>query len=450
MKKIMFFVGIIAFISSCSPKISTTITKQHPPLTSQEKVLIFGLQDPQPRDAEILGIVRIGNAMTSKDCDLYTILPKAMTEARKIGGNALKITEHIPNSNACHQITASILKLDYPEEHTIETIPHNANYALLHLFRPNGLGTLLTYDLFLDTSIIARSGNNWRETVKFETEGEYVLWGRTEQTASLPLNIKHGNEYYVRSSIGQGIFVGRPALTLMDNNFGRIEFQSITTKTNYSMAGDTLNKLEKSTFPRFRFAISGGWGYRTASLHKDLDVYQRNYVQKLKSGFQFDLSASYFFFEQFGVGLKYSDFFTNYEEDNWSLNLPGGSTPYGVLKTETRTTFVGPTFAWRIFDKQKRNCFVFDVGFGYMGYREKRSVNSEGLRLDATTVGTYLGVGYDLWLSAATSLGFQFAAIGGSYSRYTVTSGGIKTSHSLETGNFEGIGRIELSVGLRF
>jgi hypothetical protein len=386
------------------------------------------------------------------NCDLYTIIPQAMTEARKIGGNALKITQHIPNSNGCHQITASILKLDYPEDYQIETISEDANYALLHLFRPNGAGHAITYDLFLDTMLIARSENNWRETVKVETEGQYTLSGRTQQTIRLPLNIKFGNEYYVRSWIIPGFLMGNPMLLLMDNSFGRLEFQSITTKTNYSIAGDTLNPLTKSTFPRFRFSANIGFGYRTASPHEDLDVYQKDFYNKSRSGLQFDLGATYFFSEWIGVGLKYSDFFASHSDDGWEFTPPsylgGGPTQYGRLSTKARTTFIGPTFSYRLFDKQKKNCFVTDFGIGWMGFQQEMGITSH-VMTNATTAGVYWRLGYDVWMSAKTSLGFQFAFVGGSFSRFTQTYQGFKQNIKLDEGS-EDIGRIELSVGLRF
>jgi len=451
MKNFITFVGIAVLIASCAPKISTSITRQYPPLSPHEEVIVFGMQDPQPRDAEVLGIVRIGSPTTSISCDLYTILSLAMTEARKIGGNALNITEHIPNSNGCHQITATILKLDYPEEHSITTISENANYALLHLYRPNGQGHALSYELYLDTAIVARSSNNWRATIKIENEGQYTLRGRTQRTALVPLNIKLGNEYHVRSGVVQGVFIGRPVLTLVDNKFGRIEFQSVTTPVIFSTLGDTANRLERFAYPRFRFAINAGFGYRTAGFPEDINPDIKNFLQKMRSGFHLDLGATYFFSEWLGFGLNYNVFFASNEEDGWTWSPPGGGTPqHGKLGIQAQTTFVGPTFSWRLFDRQKRNCFMIDLGLGWLGHQEKTNIGTQHIKLDANAFGSYLNFGYDIWLSAATSLGFQFTIIGGSYSQFTETIGGIKRNITLPDGQFENIGRIALSVGLRF
>ena len=375
-----------------------------------------------------------------------------MTEARNVGGNVLSITEHIPNSSGCHQVTAMILKVDYPQDLLPPTISENANYALLHLFRPAGNAPLLSYDLYLDSLIVGRSSNNWRTTVRIDEEGAFTLSGRTQQTALVPLNIQFGNEYYVRSGVATGLLIGRPTLTLLDNMFGRLEFQTVTTPVSYFTISDTTNQLERFDFPRFRFSVNGGFGYRTATFPNDMPSDLRNFLQRMRLGFQLDLSATYFFSEWLGLGLNYNAFFASNEGDNWSWTPPlGGATLFGTMGMQDRITFLGPTFSTRIFDRQKRNAFVADIGLGWLAHRFRATMNSSELyRIDANTVGFHLNLSYDIWLSAATSLGIQFTMTTGSYTNYTIThNNGQEVSVRIENGS-ENISRIGLSVGLRF
>jgi hypothetical protein len=46
----------------CSPMITTTIGKSYPPLDYREDVIVFGLRNPVPENAEELGIVEIGDS----------------------------------------------------------------------------------------------------------------------------------------------------------------------------------------------------------------------------------------------------------------------------------------------------------------------------------------------------------------------------------------------------
>ena len=236
-KNLTFLVGILLIVTSCSPKISTSISKNYAALDYREEVLVLGLNDPDPVNAEQIGTVKIGDSGLTTNCNLETVIDKARTEARKIGGNAIKITKHSPPStfgSSCHRITANILKIENPKDHQFNTTLSNSllntDYALLHVYRHGGPGTLISFDLHLGETVICRVSNNWKETVKIDKDGLNTLWTRTETKTELPINIQFGNEYYIRCSMGMGIFVGRPILEIVDNQIGRIEFQTIKEK----------------------------------------------------------------------------------------------------------------------------------------------------------------------------------------------------------------------------
>lgn len=112
---IIFFGLAVIFLSSCSPKVTTIIAKNYPALSYDKEVLVIELNQVQPENAEVLGEVKVGDSGVSTNCGYDVVIDKAKMEARKIGGNALKITRHILPSvmaSTCHQITATILKID--------------------------------------------------------------------------------------------------------------------------------------------------------------------------------------------------------------------------------------------------------------------------------------------------------------------------------------------------
>jgi len=116
-KNFFILVGLLIIVTSCSPKISTSISKNYSALDYREDVVVFGLKDAVPENAELLGTVKIGDSGFSTDCSFETVIEKAKIEARKIGGNAIKITKH--NSpdllSSCHRITANILRINNPK-----------------------------------------------------------------------------------------------------------------------------------------------------------------------------------------------------------------------------------------------------------------------------------------------------------------------------------------------
>ncbi|MDR1172677.1 MAG: DUF2846 domain-containing protein [Bacteroidales bacterium] len=233
-----FLLGILLMLNACSPKISTSINRSYAVLDYREDVMVFGVEEVEPDDAERLGTVKVGDTGFSTDCGLDVVIDKAKMEARKIGGNAIKITKHIPPSmwgSSCHRITANILKVDRIENHLFSTDFADssligADYALLHIYRQGGPGALLNFDLYLGDLVICQVKNKWKETVKIDKDGLNMLWARTESKMELPIDIRFGNEYYIRCSITMGAFVGRPKLEMVDSKTGKLEFQLISEK----------------------------------------------------------------------------------------------------------------------------------------------------------------------------------------------------------------------------
>ena len=147
----LLFLSILLITASCSPKVSKTITTSYAPLDYKEEVMAIDLQTPIPDGAENMGTIKIGDSGLSSNCDYDTVLELAKTEARKVGGNAIKITEHKPPSamgSGCHRITASVLYIKNAEEliaaAKIDDVAADWDYALLYisLWRSGCIGRL--------------------------------------------------------------------------------------------------------------------------------------------------------------------------------------------------------------------------------------------------------------------------------------------------------------------
>jgi len=235
-RKHLFILGIFLFVTACSPKVSKTITKNYAPLDYTEEVLVLDLQAPIPNGAENLGSVKIGDTGFSTKCDWNTVIEEAKMEARKVGGNAIKITEHKPPTalgSSCHRITVDVLHIGNIAEIATESnddVVADWDYALLHIYRFGGPGALVGYDIHLGEEVICRAKNKWKTTIQIRNFGRNTLWASTESKIELPVNFEPGREYYVRCGIKMGIAVGRPTLDLVDKGTGKTEFNSIKEK----------------------------------------------------------------------------------------------------------------------------------------------------------------------------------------------------------------------------
>jgi hypothetical protein len=232
---LLLLMGLIG-LGSCNPSISTKLKKSYPPLDYRQEVVVFELNEADPVNAEQLGVVKIGDSGFSTNCDYTMVLEKAKLEARKAGGNAIKIVEHKQPSgmgSSCHRITAKILKVEEIESYKLsneeEFVP-GVDYAVLNVYRYSGAGALVNYDLYLGDSVICRVKNNFKTSIQVSKKGLNTLWAKTEAKSEVPIDIKPGKTYYLRCGITMGFFVGHPSLELMDSKTGKSEFESLKPK----------------------------------------------------------------------------------------------------------------------------------------------------------------------------------------------------------------------------
>jgi hypothetical protein len=100
---------------SCAPVVSTRLIRSYPALPPADTVKLYDEKETVPGDAIELGTVKVDDSGFSTNCGWEVVIAKAKAEARKAGGNAIKIINHNPPSifgSSCHRITALILKLD--------------------------------------------------------------------------------------------------------------------------------------------------------------------------------------------------------------------------------------------------------------------------------------------------------------------------------------------------
>lgn len=238
MKKLngLLILTLLIALNSCNPKISTSLSKSYPPLDYKQDVVVISLYQQVPDNSEVLGQVKIGDSGFTTNCGYEAVIGKAKLEARKAGGNAIKIIKHTPPSlmgSSCHRITAKILKVEDVENLKVEEeeeINSDIDYAILNVYRYGGVGSFVGYDLYLGDSVICRVRNNFKTTIHIKKDGLNSLWAKTEAKSEVPINIKIGKDYYLRCGITMGVFVGHPKLDLIDRKTGKAEFESFKAK----------------------------------------------------------------------------------------------------------------------------------------------------------------------------------------------------------------------------
>ena len=221
-------------LSSCSPKVSTHIVKSQPALNYKEKVIVLQLNESPPENAALIGGVKVGDSGFTTNCGYEVIMGKAKMEARKLGGNVLKITDHSPPNlfgSSCHQIKAKIYKVQdlaaFQKKKGSNNKLMDTDYALFYIYRPSGSGFLVSYDMYLGDSLIWRAKNNSKAKLRIYKDGLNKLWASTETKTEVPIDVQMGGVYYIRCGIKMGAFVGRPSIQIVDRTVGRAEFMAV-------------------------------------------------------------------------------------------------------------------------------------------------------------------------------------------------------------------------------
>lgn len=222
----------LLLVAGCAPKIRTNIAQKYPPLDFRQEVVVIPNDTIGKNETEVLGTVKVGDAGMTTNCSYTVVLEKAKEEARKSGGNAIRVIEHkTPDfMSSCHRITAEVLRMTEAQiadwkESDMET-DSLLDHAVLYVYRTGGPGAFVSYNLSMGDSVICRVTNKFRRIVDIRTEGTYELWAKTESKTSVPIEIKKGHSYYLRCGIGMGVLVGRPTLDLVDRRTGKAEFMS--------------------------------------------------------------------------------------------------------------------------------------------------------------------------------------------------------------------------------
>lgn len=106
-------IAILFLLSSCAPSIVTSISKNYAAIDNTQEIKVIELTEEVPLQSELLGEVKIGDAGFTNKCDFVTVIEAAKLEARKVGGNAIRIMSHqTPDFvSSCHRITANIYKV---------------------------------------------------------------------------------------------------------------------------------------------------------------------------------------------------------------------------------------------------------------------------------------------------------------------------------------------------
>jgi hypothetical protein len=205
-------------------------------------------------------------------------------------------------------------------------------------------------------------------------------------------------------------------------------------------------------YPRFRLSAGGGYTYRVEKIPDDAGDY-KDYFRKLKSGFNIETEAGYFFKKSFGVGLRYNFFRTKNSMDNVTFIIDDGhtiDTVTGNMGDDIRIHYLEPVFYYRFFNRNEKVAWTAGVSLGYAAFVNKAMLMNEDLDLTSSTVGISVILGADFFVAENLAVGLTLSADIGTLTKMTRVYKGTKTTKQLPVQERVDISLINLTAGVRF
>ena len=202
-------------------------------------------------------------------------------------------------------------------------------------------------------------------------------------------------------------------------------------------------------YPTVRIAISGGLSYRLEETPFNRPKAQgmHQYIEELRLGYSYGIDLTYYYSKVLGFGLKYTGYKSKKGPDN--VYISNGYSISDAISDDITIGFIGPFLSARLLSANKVNSLYTNIGIGYSSYTNHAVAFSESTYKGHAT-GFALDIGYDIGVSRNFAVGLQASLITGAVTMMEEASRGKKKTHKLDKENYEGLSRVEFSIGLRF
>jgi hypothetical protein len=253
--------------------------------------------------------------------------------------------------------------------------------------------------------------------------------------------IKNQQIYFVFKYKGETRTTLIPVAEVRGYQYGFYKDREVDVETDKSpMLGD---------YSKFRFAVGGGWSYRTASLPDGAGTAERDYLRELKSGYGLTAQAAWFISETVGIGALYAGHRSKVSKSSVTLSSNGSVYYTGPLRDDVSIRFIAPVLVTRLVQANKKGVGLFDFSLGYLGYKDVSTMSSNFFRIEGATLGLATGLGYDILLSEHVGIGLNVALITGTLSQVKLIRGSSSTTIKLDKDEYENLTRVEITAGIR-
>ncbi len=112
------------------------------------------------------------------------------------------------------------------------TLNDTSKYAVIYIYRPKKWKYHVnSYSVNVGDSLLSKVKNNSKFIFKAYKEGSTEIWAQiADKKSVINLNLKFGQEYYIKCSFNMGFAMNYPDLILMSKGEGKEECDAINEK----------------------------------------------------------------------------------------------------------------------------------------------------------------------------------------------------------------------------
>lgn len=290
MKRLALFAILIAVVllSSCAPmRISTSMLKKYPPLENNAPVEVFFQASEVPNNSEVMGLVSTsgGNGTASNKCDSISVTELLKEEARKVGGNAILVTQYTKpvSQSSCHQMSGQILNI-----YDVDLIGQRENDEATYVFESGDKRLLPAF------RIKGGIGFGWRMTDDDTGDPATDLIYKDIKSG---LGYEGSFTYYIVDNHGIGFYYSGYSA-----NSDRFDLQ---TKSNLNHIG--AEYVYRNAYLENKLLLNMGVGLGYAD-YKIRYEYDRDFAEESGHtvGFNFSLNLDYMITNNLAAGITLS------------------------------------------------------------------------------------------------------------------------------------------------
>ncbi len=124
-------------------------------------------------------------------------------------------------------------------------------------------------------------------------------------------------------------------------------------------------------FSKFRLSLEGGYAYWFYPVPENIEKPLQDHVKSLKNGMDLGADFCIYFSPELGVGIKFSNFFSNNTLENIAVYDQNDSLlGYSRLRQDINIRYLGPFITGRSFLMNNKVIATGSLSAGWMSYEE--------------------------------------------------------------------------------